>query len=164
MNEIINKLYTIGVYGSTEDSFFDALIQNKITVFCDIRARRGLRGKKYAYANSMYLQQKLAQLNITYRHFKGLSPSIELRDEQARHDKENKIARRDRQVLGNVFTDGYRQDVLDDFDVFQFLHEFKADDNIVLFCVEKEPTVCHRSLLAQKISDVATVMIEHIIP
>jgi hypothetical protein len=39
------KFYTIGVYGSTEKDFFEKLIENRIDTFCDIRQRRGVRGR-----------------------------------------------------------------------------------------------------------------------
>ena len=36
------EIYTMGVYGSSEDSFFKLLIDNEIDAFCDIRQRRGV--------------------------------------------------------------------------------------------------------------------------
>ncbi len=45
------KFYTIGVYGSTGNEFFQKLIDNNIDTFCDIRQRRGVRGAKYAFVN-----------------------------------------------------------------------------------------------------------------
>ena len=53
------KIYTIGVYGKTEDEFFRALEDNGIELFIDIRARRGMRGSKYSFVNSSYLQAEL---------------------------------------------------------------------------------------------------------
>ena len=38
------KIYTIGVYNSTEQEFFNKLVDNNIDTFCDIRQRRGVRG------------------------------------------------------------------------------------------------------------------------
>lgn len=60
------KIYTIGVYGSTEQEFFNKLIENRIDTFCDIRQRRGVRGSEYAFVNSNRLQNKLAELDIKY--------------------------------------------------------------------------------------------------
>ena len=77
---------TIGVYGSTENSFFKTLVDAQIDVFCDLRQRRGVRGSKYAYVNSNYLQNKLYSLGIGYTHIKELAPSIELRKKQKVHD------------------------------------------------------------------------------
>ena len=63
--------YTIGVYGKTETDFFTALANHNIDLFCDIRQRRGVRGKKYSFVNSLKLQKKLSELNIksvSYTH------------------------------------------------------------------------------------------------
>ena len=49
--------YTIGVYGKTETDFFTSLINKEIDLFCDIRQRRGVRGKKYSFVNSLKLQK-----------------------------------------------------------------------------------------------------------
>lgn len=56
------NIYTIGVYNSTEDSYFNKLKINNIDLFCDIRQRRGVRGSQYKYVNSNYLQSKLADM------------------------------------------------------------------------------------------------------
>ena len=59
---MITNIYTIGVYNSTEDSFFDKLKSNNIELFCDIRLRRGVRGTQYKYVNKTYLESKLTPL------------------------------------------------------------------------------------------------------
>ncbi len=48
------NIFTIGVYGSTEQQFFDKLIENRIDTFCDIRQRRGVRGKEYAFSEVLH--------------------------------------------------------------------------------------------------------------
>ena len=55
------KFVTIGVYGSDEATFFEALQRAGVDTFCDIRWRRGVRGAKYAFANSARLQKRLAE-------------------------------------------------------------------------------------------------------
>jgi hypothetical protein len=62
------EIATIGVYGTTESSFFRALQEFGTTHFVDIRRRRGMRGSKYAYANSSALQRSLTALDINYLH------------------------------------------------------------------------------------------------
>ena len=64
------KIYTIGVYGSTEEEFFGKLTKFQIDLFCDIRQRRGVRGRQYAFVNSSYLQKKLSDLGIGYLYEK----------------------------------------------------------------------------------------------
>lgn len=80
------EIYTIGVYASTEESFFNKLTDNKIDVFCDIRQRRGVRGSKYSYVNIRYLQEKLTPLGINYVYAKELAPTTEIREKQHAED------------------------------------------------------------------------------
>ena len=60
------KIYTIGVYNSTESSYFRKLQENNIDLFCDIRQRRGVRGSQsgqpHQNSNSFlrYLMSKAA--------------------------------------------------------------------------------------------------------
>ena len=44
------EIVTIGVYGVDEAGFFAALQAASVDIFCDLRARRGLRGVDYVYA------------------------------------------------------------------------------------------------------------------
>lgn len=98
------KIFTIGVYNSTESSFFKKLISNNIDLFCDIRQRRGVRGAQYKYVNSNYLQDKLKELNIEYEYIKDLAPTNEIRQKQKDVDKHNGESKKQRLVLGNVNT------------------------------------------------------------
>ena len=81
------KIVTIGVYDSTEASFFAALKEADVDTFCDIRWRRGVRGSDYAYVNSTRLQRRLRELGIRYLHFRELAPQPALRERQAQEDK-----------------------------------------------------------------------------
>ena len=87
-------IYTIGVYGASENEFFQKLIDNKIDSFCDIRRRRAVRGSQYAFANSQRLQEKLAGLSIKYLYEIELAPTKEIIELQEKFDKVNKIQRR----------------------------------------------------------------------
>ena len=164
MSDTIQAIYTIGVYDSTEDSFFSTLTDAGITVFCDVRARRGLRGKRYAYANSTYLQVKLNELDIRYRYFLELSPSKAAREAEMNHAKKEKIPFRQRTQLTDTYIQAYQSDILANFNASAFISEFDTDNKIVLFCVEGTPTACHRSLLAQAIADELNIEVKHLIP
>ena len=89
MKNFMTNIYTLGVYNSTEDAYFDKLIKNNIDLFCDIRQRRGVRGSQYKYVNSNYLQMKLSEFGIKYRYIKDLSPTNEIRQKQKDADKLN---------------------------------------------------------------------------
>ncbi|MCF2697306.1 MULTISPECIES: DUF488 domain-containing protein [Bacteroidaceae] len=145
------NVFTIGVYGSTENSFFEKLAQSRIDLFCDIRQRRGVRGSQYKYVNSNYLQIKLFEMGIKYLYVKELAPTKEIRQKQKDADKLNNETKKQRTSLGYVFISEYNKRVLDKFDIDNFINELNNSgvQNIVLFCVEEHAEACHRSLVAQ---------------
>jgi len=148
-------IYTIGVYGLSEKEYFQKLIDNNIDTFCDIRLRRAVRGAQYAFANSQRLQNKLADLSITYLHETGLAPTTEIIKLQDKFDKEHKIQRRKREELTDVFKTAYSNRILSKFDIRQFIKglENSGTKKLVLFCVERSPNACHRSLVTDKLKE-----------
>jgi uncharacterized protein (DUF488 family) len=159
------EIMTIGVYGFTEESFFESLIKAEIDTFCDIRMRRGMRGAKYSFVNSHYLQTRLGELGIRYFHVRELAPSQEIRDKQKQADKQAGDIKRTRKVLSQEFVESYKSQCLDKFKADEFLNKLGNDaKRIVLFCVEKEPTACHRSLVAEHIRKELMLEVKHILP
>ena len=143
------KFFTIGIYGTTRDSFFGALKKYKITHFCDIRLRRGLRGSTYKYGNAKELEATLEEMGIAYRHVTDLAPTEAIRAKQFAVDKKKGISSgRERQELSTEFSAAYQKQVLSKFGIDSFIKEFPSRANVVLFCVESEPHACHRSLVA----------------
>ncbi len=157
-------IYTIGVYGSTEQEFFNKLVENRIDTFCDIRQRRGVRGCEYAFANSNRLQSKLAELDIKYAHILDLAPTTEIREMQCEDDLRQGEKKRSRNQLGNVFTFAYKNKVMQRFDFDSFVK--KLDEvgatRIVLFCVETKPEACHRSIVANELNRRYSVEVIHL--
>lgn len=150
----MTNIFTIGVYNSTEDSYFRKLVENKVNVFCDIRQRRGVRGAQYKYVNSNYLQSKLAELGINYIYIKELAPSNEIRQKQKETDVLNNETKKLRTCLGPIFVQEYNKQILDNFDfnvLINYLNEIGAQ-NLVFFCVEEKAEACHRSLVAKALS------------
>jgi len=147
------KFYTIGVYGSSEQSFFQKLTDNNIDTFCDIRQRRGVRGSKYAFVNSNRLQQRLIELDIKYGHIIELAPTKEIRELQKEVDFQKGELKRERQELGQVFSIEYKNRILKNFDFDSFIEKLDeiGASKIVLFCVEELPEACHRSLVTDKL-------------
>ena len=144
------RITATGVYGNNEETFFSKLIKEEITLFIDIRQRRLVRGSKYKFVNSKYLQEKLNYLNIKYLHRKDLAPTTEIRNKQKIADKEKKEKKQDRQFLSPLFVEYYSKDVLENFN-FQVLLDLHKTEKIVLFCVEEECCACHRSLVIDKL-------------
>lgn len=148
------EIYTIGVYNSSENDFFKKLIDNKIDTFIDVRQRRGVRGAKYSFVNSLKLQEKLSKLNIKYIHQLDLAPSIEVRDLQKKADFQKKEFKKDREELDTTFKNAFENLILSKFDSKSFFQNLQMQNssNIVLFCVEENANACHRSIIAKKIA------------
>lgn len=158
------EIYTIGVYNSTEDTFFQKLINNKIDTFIDVRQRRGVRGSKYSFVNSTKLQEKLFSLNIKYIHQLDLAPSSEVRNLQKKADIHNSQLKQNRQQLSDKFKSAYKEIILDRFDTRSFIENLQINKllRVVLFCVEENADACHRSLITDKIKKEFNLIINHL--
>lgn len=158
-------LVTIGVYGWQPDRFFAALVEAGVDTFCDIRARRGVRGAEYSFANSERLQARLAELGIRYIHCKELAPGEATRETQAAADKASKTAKRQRSVLSPAFVAAYLRERLLGFDSAAFVAGLGPEARVVaLCCVEREPAACHRSLLADRLARDLGVNVKNLTP
>lgn len=149
------EFFTIGVYNSSEQEYFDKLTENRIDTFCDIRQRRGVRGAKYAFVNSNRLQEKLNELDIKYCHVIDLAPTKEIRELQKEADAQQGELKRDRNKLGKVFTIAYKDRILSNFDFENFIEKLDevGANRVVLFCVEEKPEACHRSIVTNKLEN-----------
>ena len=149
------QFYTIGVYGSTAEEFFNKLTQNEIDTFVDIRRKRVVRGSKFSFVNSKRLQNKLAELKINYLHILELAPTNEIRNMQKEVDKINSVPKRKRNELGETFISEYKNQILSHYDMNEMLSLLNkiSSSKAVLFCVEKEASACHRSLVTEKLSN-----------
>ncbi len=159
------RIVTIGVYGFDKESFFQALLDAKVDTFCDIRMRRGMRGSTYAFANSASLQRKLEELGIRYVYLKGLAPDQKIRTKQKQEDEKLGVAKRTRKALGPTFIQAYEEERLSSFNSGEFIKELGQDARVIgLFCVEREPEACHRSLAAKHLAQDLELQVEHIKP
>ena len=159
------KITTIGVYGFDEAGFFRALQEAGVGLFVDVRRRRGVRGREYAFVNSVRLQQKLTDLGILYRYEPTLAPSQAIRQQQYAVDKSQKVAKRQRTTLDPAFILAYQQENLTLFDSQQFIQSLPQDIRVItFFCVEREPDACHRSLIAHHLVQSLGLTVEHLKP
>jgi uncharacterized protein (DUF488 family) len=159
----VADVLTIGAYGWSEPAFFAALEAAGVEVFCDVRRRRGVRGSEYAFVNSKRLQLRLAEIGITYVHRIDLAPSNEVRRAQYAVDAATGVGKRARTELSEAFVQAYEHDHLHDFNARTFLDDFGAEGPVVLFCVEREPSACHRGLVAQRLA-AAGAKVDHLTP
>lgn len=159
------EIVTIGAYGWDEERFFAALQDAGVDTFCDVRQRRGVRGREYAFANSGRLQARLGALGIRYIHRLDLAPSAALRAVQGAADAASHTGKRQRAALSPEFVRAYTADRLEGFDSAAFAASLGAETRVVaLFCVEGEPAACHRSLLAARLADALGVRVRHLAP
>ena len=158
------EIYTIGVYGSTEETFFSKLIEAQIDLFVDIRQRRGVRGNQYKYVNSNYLQAKLKELGIGYLYIKDLSPTKEIRMKQKEADKVIGETKQKRTKLGSVFVHEYVHQILEEYDIEALMRTIESDgyNQIVFFCVEEKAEACHRSLVVNRIHEIYSYSITNL--
>jgi uncharacterized protein (DUF488 family) len=124
-----------------------------------------MRGAQYAFANSQRLQARLAEFGIRYMHYKDLAPTLDSRQQQWAADHDARIAKRQRVALSADFTDAYQHDRLVGFDSAAFIATLGAEgQSIALFCVEREPAACHRSLLANQLCQDLKLEARHLVP
>jgi hypothetical protein len=158
-------IVTIGVYGFDAPGFFSALQAARVDTFCDLRARRGVRGAACAFANSRRLQTRLAELGIRYVHLPDLAPSAALRNAQATADRKAGLTKRQRTALSPEFIAGYTAQCLQHFHPAEFVERLGADARVAaLFCVEREAAACHRSLIAERLEIELGLKVNHLSP
>jgi uncharacterized protein (DUF488 family) len=155
---------TIGVYGWTLGRFLDALHDGDVGLLVDVRQRRGVRGREYAWANARRLQAALAKAGIGYSHHKELAPTTELRHVQYREDDRLGVGKRSRAELAPEYRERYLHEILDRVELDPLVAELPADNASALFCVERDPESCHRSLVAERLAEEYGVTVAHLLP
>jgi uncharacterized protein (DUF488 family) len=157
-------MVTIGVYGLDGESFLQRLREADVRVLLDVRQRRGVRGPEYAWANSRRLQAALARARIAYEHHPELAPTTELRRLQYAEDDRRGVGKRSRRELAAEYTRRYSAEILDGADLSPIVSALSSSGTAALLCVERDPEACHRSLIAQRLTERHGVMIEHLRP
>ena len=147
----MRRIVTIGVYGFTAATFVEKLTGGGVELLLDLRQRRGVRGPDYSWANSARLQHELTAAGIGYRHVKELAPTTELRQLQYREDDQQGVGKRNRIALAPEYAERYTREILDPFDLGALVAELPSDSVTALFCVERDPEACHRSLVAARL-------------
>jgi uncharacterized protein (DUF488 family) len=134
------NLFTIGYQGLSIDNFTKTLQQNKINMVIDIRERPFSRIKDFSRNN---LRDHLALSNIEYSHLKQLGSPQNLRDKvKIDHDYTYFFKHYE------IYLDGQSETLLQ-------LSNFLNDKIICLLCLEKDPEICHRKIVARKLTELA---------
>jgi uncharacterized protein (DUF488 family) len=157
-------MLTIGVYGFTVDAFLATLAGADAGLLLDLRQRRAVRGPEYSWANAQRLQGALAAAGIGYRHVKDLAPTTELRRLQYRDDASRGVGKRNRVALAPEYAERYTREILDPFDLGVLVSALPGDAAVALFCVERDPEACHRSLVAERLRTRHGLPVTHLRP
>jgi uncharacterized protein (DUF488 family) len=161
---IARRVVTVGVYDWDLPSFLEALDRADARILFDVRQRRGVRGREYSWANSQRLQDALAQAGIEYQHHRELAPTTELRHLQYAEDARQGVGKRSRVELAPEYTRRYINEILDPVGVEHLAGALPADGAGALFCVERDPEACHRSLIAARLAAEHGVRVSHLRP
>jgi uncharacterized protein (DUF488 family) len=160
----VRRIATIGVYGFDVTGFLAALREADVGLLLDVRQRRGVRGREYAWANSLRLQAALAQAGIAYEHHRELAPTTELRQLQYREDAREGVGKRSRAKLAEEYRERYLSEILDRVNLTEIVDALPLDRASALLCVERDPAACHRSLIAGRLAEECGISVIHLLP
>jgi uncharacterized protein (DUF488 family) len=155
---------TIGVYEGDLESFVAKLHEADVALLLDIRQRRGVRGREYAWANAQRLEAALRDAGIEYEHRKELAPTTALRQLQYAEDDRLGVGKRSRRVLAPAYAEGYRREILDHVDLRPIVESMPEGRTTALLCVERDPEACHRSLVADELQAAFRLPVVHLYP
>ena len=110
------------------------------------------------------LQAALVQAGIDYEHHIELAPTTELRQLQYAEDDRRGVGKRTRRELAVEYARRYTTEILDRADLTPILSALSSRGTAALLCVERDPEACHRSLIAQRLTEQHGVTIEHLCP
>ena len=144
---------TVGVYEFDAAGFIRTLDAAGVTRVIDIRQRRGVRGPQYAWANAQRLQARLADAHIGYEHRLELAPTTELRQLQYREDDRQGVGKRSRLRLSPEYIRAYTEEILDRVPLGPLIEDLPVHGIAALLCVEQTAPACHRSLVAERLSE-----------
>jgi uncharacterized protein (DUF488 family) len=158
----VARLATIGVYGFSGEEFLARLADGGVVELLDVRQRRGVRGTDYAWANAKRLQAALDAAGVGYRHLPDLAPTTEMRRLQYAEDDRRGEGKRSRTELAPEYVRRYTAEVLDRADLGELAASLPSRGAAALFCVERDPEACHRSLIAERLAAQHDVTVEHL--
>ncbi len=145
-------LYTIGYEGQCMAEFLAHLKFHKISMVIDVRSMPISRKKGFS---KTALSVSLRDKQIAYLNLRGLGTTKEMRDQlKASGD----FKRFSRQYLGELPEHSG--------DLTTILEYSSKEAGVALLCFERDPSSCHRSLVAQEVKkrDGNGLRIKHIIP
>ncbi len=143
------SVYTIGYEQSRPEEFAARLLKAQIDVVIDVRAVP--LSRKPGFSKNK-LRASLTAMDLEYMHFVGLGAPREVRDTLRAGGTWAEYVR------------GYHAHLRKCGAEVQALLDLAAERMICLLCFERDPAVCHRSLIAARMAENQPgLVIEHIL-
>jgi len=137
-NDVI--LFTIGYEGISLEHYLNKLIRNNIKLLCDVR--KNALSMKYGFSKSQ-LKNACEGVGIKYMHIPEVGINSDKRQELNSQNDYDKLFRE--YVSNNLSqTTDYQKKIL---------HLLKENKRIALTCFEADKCQCHRTHLAEAISN-----------
>ncbi len=141
-------IYTIGYENAEIKKFFETLKKNNIAQLIDVRKNAFSWRKEFS---KKALKSLCRKNGIDYYHFPRMGISHQLRKEI--HDQPD----------FKKWSRYYRSEILPRYqDVLDELIELVREKPSALLCMEEDAKECHRSWLAEEISERTGMKIEHL--
>jgi uncharacterized protein (DUF488 family) len=131
-------LCTIGYEGRTLEGFLNALIQNDVTVLCDVR--QNPLSRKYGFSKGV-LKNSCEGVGIRYRHFPELGIASE--------NRRNLVSSDDYKALFEEYTQATLPRQRGTLSEIRIL--IKNGERVALTCYERLPEQCHRTCVAKEL-------------
>jgi hypothetical protein len=131
-------LCTIGYEGRALEGFLNALIQDEVTVLCDVR--QNPMSRKYGFSKST-LQKSCEGVGIRYEHL----PELGIAAENRRVLK----TRKDYETLFDAYTHKSLPKQLNMLK--KIMNWIEKGERVALTCYERQPERCHRTCVAKEL-------------
>lgn len=133
--------FTIGYEGISLEKYLNKLIQNNIKLLCDVR--KNPLSMKYGFSKNQ-LKYVCIELGIEYKHF----PELGISSKNRKHLKTNE----DYTILFNEYD---RTTLITEHDSIVYLSNLIVKyKRIAITCFEETADKCHRSRVANAVSDI----------
>ncbi len=140
-------LFTIGYEGKDIAEYVQVLEENMVKVVVDVR--RNPVSRKYGFSKTR-MRELLALEGIDYIHLPALGiESARRRSLKTRADY-------------NALFIWYENEVLDKekISLGEIIDRISSDKRVALTCFEADPTLCHRSKVLERISEITTASLK----
>lgn len=139
--------FTLGYESHTLKSFLHLLNKHRIQILIDVRQRPISRKPGFSKRS---LNLTLSQAGISYLHYPDLGTPPHLRKFYIQTGKvETTLRKYEKYLKSNV-------------NLLNSLVEFLSTKRLCLLCLEKDHNACHRSVIAKKLTEVATCQPVHL--